>query len=310
MAQGFPWTRREVWTRKLSIRATRCRLRSRRSSSPSALAWHDGVFAPCPILLAFLAGWLIQFGGVVTDNYSNLVRSAGRPRASRTGGSDQDRYALARRPEGDYPGKLTASPRLFGLALFALAGWPVIIIGLFSILASWAYSAGPCRSAGTDLPIRCFSCSSASYRSSAPTSCRCRYARSGALARGVVAYRCCGQPADRRTDYQYPDHRRYSRRGIRRVKGKSTIAVRFGRLSSRMRIHRSARVCVSRTVLALVGSRIQRLDLADVVDVAAGRNGHTRVWIHDRYDDLVPMTPRLAMLTVAYSICLAIGLAL
>ena len=32
---------------------------------------------------------------------------------------------------------------IFGFALLAMAGWPVIVIGLLSILASWAYSAGP-----------------------------------------------------------------------------------------------------------------------------------------------------------------------
>ena len=32
------------------------------------------MFAALPAALAFLAGWLIQFAGVVTDNYSNLRR--------------------------------------------------------------------------------------------------------------------------------------------------------------------------------------------------------------------------------------------
>ena len=40
----------------------------------AGLAQHDRVFALGPVLLAFAAGWLIQFAGVVTDNYSNLRR--------------------------------------------------------------------------------------------------------------------------------------------------------------------------------------------------------------------------------------------
>src|ERR1039457_2516805 len=40
----------------------------------SALAHHDGVFAAGPAAAAFLAGWLVQLGGVVTDNYNNLRR--------------------------------------------------------------------------------------------------------------------------------------------------------------------------------------------------------------------------------------------
>jgi 1,4-dihydroxy-2-naphthoate octaprenyltransferase len=33
------------------------------------------------------------------------------------------------------------------------------------------------------------------------------------------------------------------------------------------------------------------------------------VWTRDRYDELMPMTPRMAMLTVAFSACLTAGLA-
>jgi 1,4-dihydroxy-2-naphthoate octaprenyltransferase len=33
------------------------------------------------------------------------------------------------------------------------------------------------------------------------------------------------------------------------------------------------------------------------------------VWTRERFDELVPMTPRMAMLTVAFSLCLAAGLA-
>ena len=40
----------------------------------AGLAFHDGVFAAGPALLALLAGWLVQLGGVLTDNYENLVR--------------------------------------------------------------------------------------------------------------------------------------------------------------------------------------------------------------------------------------------
>jgi 1,4-dihydroxy-2-naphthoate octaprenyltransferase len=33
------------------------------------------------------------------------------------------------------------------------------------------------------------------------------------------------------------------------------------------------------------------------------------VWTKNRFSELVPMTPRMAMLTVGYSLCLAVGLA-
>ena len=38
------------------------------------LAVRHEVFAVVPLLLAFLAGWLVQLGGVLTDNSENLTR--------------------------------------------------------------------------------------------------------------------------------------------------------------------------------------------------------------------------------------------
>lgn len=42
----------------------------------AALAQHDGVFAPLPTLLAFLASWLIHVGGLYVENYWLLTRHA------------------------------------------------------------------------------------------------------------------------------------------------------------------------------------------------------------------------------------------
>lgn len=42
----------------------------------AALAWHDGVFSPLPVLLAFLASWLIHVGGLYPENYWLLTRHA------------------------------------------------------------------------------------------------------------------------------------------------------------------------------------------------------------------------------------------
>ena len=38
------------------------------------LAVRHEVLTAVPVLLAFIAGWLIQLGGVLTDNYENLTR--------------------------------------------------------------------------------------------------------------------------------------------------------------------------------------------------------------------------------------------
>ena len=106
------------------------------------LAVRNEVFAAVPVLLAFLAGWLIQLGGVLTDNYENLVKHP----------NDREHPQLVhalRDAALTLSGLRTAILGCYGVALLAgawllhHAGFPVLVIGLLSIGASWIYSAGP-----------------------------------------------------------------------------------------------------------------------------------------------------------------------
>ena len=75
MADTQTWSRREIWTRKLIYPGPYLSDRRRAGrSSRSGLPITTGSSPRCRRFLAFLAGWLIQFAGVVTDNYENLVR--------------------------------------------------------------------------------------------------------------------------------------------------------------------------------------------------------------------------------------------
>ena len=74
MEQASAWSRREVWTRKLLYPGHTFPTAIAPVAVGIGLAHHDGVLAAGPALLAFVAGWLIQFAGVVTDNYTNLLR--------------------------------------------------------------------------------------------------------------------------------------------------------------------------------------------------------------------------------------------
>ena len=74
MSQALLWSRREVWTRKLLYPGHTFPTAAAPVIVAIGLGVHDHVFAALPVTLAFLAGWLIQFAGVVTDNYSNLLR--------------------------------------------------------------------------------------------------------------------------------------------------------------------------------------------------------------------------------------------
>jgi len=60
MSQTSVWTRREVWTRKLLYPGHTFPTAIAPVLVGIALAWHDGVFAAVPALLAFLAGWQLR----------------------------------------------------------------------------------------------------------------------------------------------------------------------------------------------------------------------------------------------------------
>jgi hypothetical protein len=140
--QALSWSRREVWTRKLLYPGHTFPTAAAPVIVAIGLAYHDGVFAPIPALVAFLAGWLIQFAGVVTDNYENLVQQP----------EDREHPELVNAVKSGLltlSGLRTTILVCYGLALVAgvhlvtVGGAPVVVIGLASILASWAYSAGP-----------------------------------------------------------------------------------------------------------------------------------------------------------------------
>ena len=310
MAQAFAWTRREVWTRKLLYPGHTFPTAIAPIVVAIGLAWHDRVFTGLPVLLAFLAGWLIQFGGVVTDNYTNLLRSP----------SDREHPELVEAIESgllslaDLKATILgsfAAAALFGLALFAMAGWPVIVIGLASILASWAYSAGPFPFGrhgfadplfflffGTVSVLGGYYVQAAvvlgpeHWREALPLAAVAVSLPIGALITNILII-------DDIRDWEFD-----------RVKGKNTVAVRFGRIASRVEF------------LALLGFAylapfwlwrsydfsawvlLPLLTLPPAMLIARA------VWTKDHYGDLLPMTPRLAMLTVGYSVLLAIGLAL
>src|SRR3974377_1287753 len=67
------WTRKELWTRKLLYPGHTFPTAAAPVIVAIVLAYHDGVFAPLTALAGFFPGWLIQFAGVVTDNYENLL---------------------------------------------------------------------------------------------------------------------------------------------------------------------------------------------------------------------------------------------
>jgi 1,4-dihydroxy-2-naphthoate octaprenyltransferase len=108
----------------------------------SALAAHDGVFRALPALAALLGAMFIQIGTNLVNDYFDFKRGAdtterlGPARATAQGWM---------RPET----VIRAAMLCFGLAFITgiylvwVAGWPIVVIGLLSLLSGYAYTGGP-----------------------------------------------------------------------------------------------------------------------------------------------------------------------
>ncbi len=302
-------SRREIWTRKLIYPGHTFPTAFAPVIVAVGLAYHDRVFAAGPALLALLAGWLIQFAGVVTDNYENLVRQP----------DDREHPELV---DAVAHGLLTLSGLnttiiicfalavVIGIVLTIMAGIPVIVIGLASILASWAYSAGPwpfgrvgladpifflffgtVSVLGTYYVQAAVVLGPANWAQALPLSAVAVSLPLGALITNILVI---DDIRDRVFDA---------------VKGKNTVAVRFGVLWSRIEF--VALLCLAYVMpfwfrLGLGFTAWVLLPLLTLPLAAAIARA---VCTRDRFAELVPMTPRLAIMTVGYALLLAIGLA-
>ena len=261
-----------------------------------------------PAALAFMAGWLIQFGGVVTDNYTNLLRSP----------TDREHPELVKAVESGLIslGVLRATIAvsyalavLFGFALLAIAGWPVIVIGSLSILASWAYSAGPWPFGrhgfadplfflffGTMSVIGTYYVQAAAtlgpehWRQALPFSAVAVSLPIGALITNILII-------DDIRDCEFDSE-----------KGKNTIAVRFGKGWSRAEFLLLLAFAYLTLFWLWLGLGFGALVLLPLITVPLAALVARAVWTRDRHDELIPMTPRMAVLTAVFALCLAAGL--
>lgn len=135
-------TRREIWVDMLMYPRHTLPTAFAPALIAGALAYHDGVFLFPALFAALMAGWLIQLGGVITDNYNNLIHHPDdREHAKFVQGLRQGLVTLSELRTAIITCYLVAI--LFGLYLARLGGWTVVLIGITSILASLAYSTKP-----------------------------------------------------------------------------------------------------------------------------------------------------------------------
>jgi 1,4-dihydroxy-2-naphthoate octaprenyltransferase len=294
------WTARQVWVRKLLYPGHTLPTAAAPALVAGALAYRDGHFNATALILAFVAGWLLQLGGVIVDNYENLrhePEDTEHPelvRALKTGRLSL--WALKGASVACY-----AVALLCGFYLAALAGPAVIVIGLASFAASWAYSAGPypLGKAGIADPVFFLFFGIVSVAGiyyvqahSIPWMAIALGIPVGALTTNILVI---DDIRDRAFDV---------------VKGKRTIAVRFGPQWSR----REFVVLLSLAYASLFGFAFALglgawilLPLA-TLPYAALLLGD--VFAHDRYEELVPATPRAGRLLLLFCALLAAAMVL
>ena len=107
----------------------------------TAIAHGAGAFRPLAALLALLASLLIQIGTNFANDYSDFKHGAdanrvGPPRVTQSGLIAPATVKLAAWIAFGASG-------ILGLALAAMAGWPILVIGAASVAAGWLYTGGP-----------------------------------------------------------------------------------------------------------------------------------------------------------------------
>lgn len=278
------------------------------------LAVRHEVFAALPALLAFLAGWFIQLGGVLTDNYENLVKHP----------NDREHPQLVHALRDGVltlSGLRTASIGCYGMALLAgagllhYAGVPVLVIGFLSIGASWVYSAGPFAFGERGLADPLFfaffgivSVAGCYYVQAAPAYGQPAFWQAVPEAFPFAAFALSLPIGALITNILIIDDIRDREFDV--VKGKRTVAVRAGMASSRAEFV----VLLALSYLApfwfWLGLGFGASILLPLLTLPYALSTVRGVLTLERFEDLVPMTPKAARLLLAYALLLAIGAAM
>ncbi len=108
----------------------------------SAVAARGGQFSPLLFAITLVASVAIHAGTNLINDYYDHVRGVDTPQSIGPGGAIQ-RGLLS--PDAVRTGgfALLGLGSVLGLWLVALVGWPILIVGLLSVLAGYAYTGGP-----------------------------------------------------------------------------------------------------------------------------------------------------------------------
>ena len=302
-------SRRDMWVHMLLYPGHTLPTAAAPAMVAVGLAVHDQVFAAAPALVALLAGWLIQLGGVFTDNYENLVKHP----------NDREHPQLVhalRDGALTLSGLRAAILACYGVALLCgawllyRAGLPVLVIGLLSIAASWIYSAGPFPFGERGIADPLFfvffgivSVVGCYYVQAAPP-----YGAAGFWQTVPAAAFALSLPIGALiTNILIIDDIRDREFDV--VKGKRTLAVRKGAHWSRAEFVTLLALSYLAPFWFWLGMGFGIWVLLPLLTLPYAVSTVRGVLTLDRFEDLVPMTPKAARLLLAYAGCLAVGVA-
>ena len=107
----------------------------------TAIAHRVGALRPLVVALALLSSLLIQVGTNFANDYSDFKHGAD---ANRVGPTRVTQSGLVAPRTVKLAAWLAfAASAVLGIALAALSGWPILIIGAASVAAGWLYTGGP-----------------------------------------------------------------------------------------------------------------------------------------------------------------------
>jgi len=108
----------------------------------SAVAFHSGRFSPILFVVTLVASVAIHAGANLLNDYYDHVRGVDTAASIGPGGMIQ-RGVLSPSAVSAGGWTLLALGSVLGLWLAAVAGWPILVVGVLSILAGYAYTGGP-----------------------------------------------------------------------------------------------------------------------------------------------------------------------
>lgn len=308
-------SRRDIWIRLLLYPGHTLPTAAAPVVVAVGLAIHDGVFAPLPVAMAFVASWLIHVAGVFTDNYELVARHGDVPEHPELLDALRDgtltlaglRAAIA----ACFAGALLTAPYLA-----ARIGLPAVVaLGAVGVASSVIYSVGPFSSNRLGLSAPMFfvmfgivAVAGAYYVQAAPL----RTPGDGGavfVARALPpAALVLGLPVGALvTNVLLIDDLRD--REFDRVKGWRTGAVRFGVRWSRAEFCALTAFAYAAPLWFWLGRGLSAWVLLPFATLPEAIAVARAVCTRDGATALFPMTPRASRLALVFSVLLAVGIA-